>query len=100
MYKSLVLKHVTEPSMLLFASFQATIASLCVLAVSLVVSCVLFDVSMVIAFLFSLAVFIVFHGCMIWMSYKDPYFVNVIISKIRCRKTKNLIPTKDNLYGA
>lgn len=100
MYKSYVLKHVTEPPRLLFANTKAAIVSLCVLGISLLFIFAVADMSLMGGFLCSLVIFTVSHAYMIWMSYKDPFFVNVIIARLRCRKTKNLTDVKDNFYGA
>jgi hypothetical protein len=45
-------------------------------------------------------VFFPLQGWMAYKTYKDPYFTNVFMAKLRCRKTKNIVKTKDNLYGS
>ena len=100
MYKSFVLKHVTEPPKLLFASFHASIVSMGVWMFSALMAKVVLGFSFLTAFLISIITFLAFHGLMIFLSYKDPYFLNVMMAGLRCRKTKNLNMTQHNLYGA
>ena len=99
MYKSFVLKHVVEPPKLLFASFNASIISLIIwVCLSFIGLVLLIPVFYCLAI--TTALFLTIHGCMIFLSSKDPYFINVLIAKLRCRKTKNIIKTKDNVYGS
>ena len=100
MYKSFVLKHVTEPPKLLFASFHATMVSMGVWMFSAMIAKTVLGFSFLIAFLTSIIVFLAFHGLMVILSYKDPYFLNVMMAWLRCHKTKNLAKTQHNLYGA
>jgi hypothetical protein len=99
MYKSFVLKHVVEPPKLLFASFNATIISLAIWVCSSFIGVVLL-IPVFYCFAITTALFLIIHGCMIFLSSKDPYFINVLIAKLRCRKTKNILQSKDNVYGA
>jgi len=98
MYKSFVLKHVVEPPKLLFASFNASIISLaiwvCLSFVGLVLTVPVFWCLAI-----TTVLFVMIQGCMVFLSNKDPYFINVLIAKLRCRKTKNIVKTKDNVYG-
>jgi hypothetical protein len=98
MYKSFVLKHVVEPPRLLFASFNASIVSLTIWVCSSLIGLLFLPVFL--NFAISTAFFLVIHGYMVFLSSKDPYFVNVIMAKLRCRKTKNIVRTKDNVYGS
>jgi len=98
MYKSFVLKHVVEPPRLLFASFNASILSLVIWICSSLIGLLFLPVFL--CFAISTALFLVIHGFMVFLSSKDPYFINVLIAKLRCRKTKNIIRTKDNVYGS
>ena len=100
MYKSFVLKHVVGPPIVVFASLEATILSVVVWVLTVMVARMLLDFPFLVAFVTSIVVFLMFHGTMIFFSHKDPYFLNVMLAKLRCRKTKNLMSTKDNLYGA
>jgi hypothetical protein len=99
MYKSFVLKHVVEPPKLLFASFNATIISLTIWVCSSFIGLVLL-MPVFYCLAITTALFLIIHGCMIFLSSKDPYFINTLIAKLRCRKTKNILQGKDNVYGS
>jgi len=99
MYKSFVLKHVVEPPRLLFSSFNAALISL-LLWVVLIIGSIVLRTPFIKSFVVSTALFLLIHGYMIFLSGKDPYFINVLIAKLRCRKTKNIFKTKDNVYGS
>ena len=98
MYKSFMLKHVVEPPKLLFASFNASIVSLTVWVCSSFIG--LLFMSAFYCCTMTTGLFLIIQGCMMFLSSKDPYFVNVLMSKLRCRKTKNILQSKDNIYGA
>ena len=98
MYKSFVLKHVVEPPRLLFASFNAAIISLAIWICSSLIGLLFLPIFY--CFAISTGLFLFIHGCMVFLSSKDPYFINVLMAKLRCRKTKNIVNTKDNLYGS
>ena len=57
-------------------------------------------VSLSTALMAAIVFFIITHAVMILMTIKDPYFLNVWEANLICKKTKNLIYTKDNLYGS
>lgn len=99
MYKSLVLKFVAEPSKLMFASVKGAYFSMGLSITMWIISWMFFGVSLSTASVITMVFFIIVHGFMILMSIKDPYFFNVWEAALICKKTKNLIYTKDNLYG-
>jgi len=97
MYKSFVLRHVTEPSRVLFASIEGTVIAVSlwfILTLALALSC-----SVMFCLISSLIIFISNQAVVAFMTYKDPYFLNVAMARLRCGKTKNLIPTRNNRYG-
>jgi len=99
MYKSLVLKFVAEPAKLMFASCKGAYFSMGLAVTILVMSWMFLFVSFSTAAMIAMIIFIVVHGWMIFMTIKDPYFLNVWEAALICKKTNNLIYTKDNLYG-
>ena len=100
MYKSLVLKFVAEPSKLMFASVKGAFFSMGFSMTIWVVSWMFLCVSLSTALMVAIVFFIITHAAMILMTIKDPYFMNVWEANLICKKTKNLIYTKDNLYGS
>lgn len=100
MYKSLVLKFVAEPSKLMFASVKGAFCSMSLSMTIWIVSWMFFGISLSTALMIAIGFFIITHAMMILMTIKDPYFINVWEANLICKKTKNLIYTKDNLYGA
>ena len=99
MYKSLVLKFVAEPSKLMFASVKGAYFSMGLSIIIWIISWMFFGVSLSAASAITMVFFIIVHGFMILMTIKDPCFFNVWEATLICKKTKNLIYTKDNLYG-
>ena len=100
MYKSLVLKFVAEPAKLMFASVKGACFSMGLSITIWIISWMFLCVSLSTASMITIGFFIIAHGFMILMTIKDPYFLNVWEAALICKKTKNLIYTKDNLYGS
>jgi hypothetical protein len=100
MYKSLVLLFVAEPSKLMFTSIKGACFSIGSTITIWIMSWMFLAGSFTVATTMALTFFVIVHSFMILMTVKDQYFFNVVEAKIICKKTKNLIYTKDNLYGA
>ena len=98
--KSFVFSNVCAPPVFLCASFQGTMVSVSVWVLSMLLAYLAFDPDAIVYFLICVFVFFPIQGWMAYKTYKDPYFTNVFMAKLRCRKTKNIVSTKDNLYGS
>ena len=98
--KSFVLANVCSPPVFLCASYQGTIISIAVWLLSTLFAYLAFDPDAIVYFLICVFIFFPVQGWMAYKTYKDPYFINVIMAKLRCRKTKNIFKTKDNVYGS
>jgi hypothetical protein len=99
MYKSFVLKFVAEPSKLMFASCKGAFFSMGSSITMWIISWMFLGISLSTAAIIAFSFFIAIHAVMIVMTLKDPYFFNAWEAALLCKKTKNLIYTKDNLYG-
>lgn len=100
MYKSLVLKFVAEPSKLMFASCKGAFFSMGLSMTTWIIAWMFLGMSLLTALMIALLFFVITHAVMILMTIRDPYFMNVWEANLICKKTKNLIYTKDNLYGS
>ena len=97
-----ILKHVAKPAKIVGASLPATALSITVTAIILAVLGVLivFQETFNPAFLLVLiTVFSVSQVVGAYKTYQDPYWVEVWIARLRCKKTKNFIKTQHNYYG-
>ncbi len=99
MYKSFVLRYVTEPPKLIMANVDGTMFSfISSLGVGFL-GCLLFPDSATVVAVFAVLALIIVQGFMIYMTYRDPFYFNVWMADLSCRKTKNFIKSKDNVYG-
>ena len=99
MYKSLVLKFVAEPSKLMFSSVKGAYFSMGLSITVWIILWMFLGISLSTTSMIVMMFFVIAHGFMILMTIKDPYFFNVWEAALICKKTTNLIYTKDNLYG-
>ena len=91
MLKHFILRSVALPGKLMMACPKATGFSLC-----LTMSTFVFTGSIMLC----IWMFIILQAYMIVMTDKDPYFMNVRIISLRCKKTKNFQIVKGNCYDA
>ncbi len=89
MLKPYVLRKVAEPGKMIMACPKS-----CGLSVGLSISLFVFSGDVMLG----LWVFFIMHTMMIFMTYKDPYFINVRLAYFKCRKTKNYQKTVGNRY--
>ncbi|HQW57692.1 MAG TPA: hypothetical protein PK583_01900, partial [Gammaproteobacteria bacterium] len=97
--KSFILQHVSEPDRLIMASTEATGVSLIVIFMSGFFFSFFSSFSFWVSTLISIFLSIVTQLYMIYKTHKDPYFFNVWMSGLSCKKTKNYFKEKDNHYG-
>jgi len=84
-----VLRRVSEPGKIIMACPKAS-------GLSVAVSTSLFVFSGNV--MLGLWIFMMVHVAMIYMTYKDPYFINARLVFLRCKKTKNYQAIKGNRY--
>lgn len=97
-----ILKHVAKPAKIVGASLPATALSIVITVMVLIVLTVIiiFQETFNPAFLLGLfAVFSVSQIVGAYKTYQDPYWVEVWIACLRCKKTKNFIKIQHNYYG-
>jgi len=78
MQSSIVLKQVVQPGKLIMACPKATLLSFCLTGVV----CVL-----VRNVLTGLWIFLILQSGMIFVSYRDPYWLDTLLAFLKCKKT-------------
>lgn len=91
MLKHFILRSVALPGKLMMACPKATGLSLCV-----ALSVFVFTGSIMLG----LWVFLIMQAYMVVMTDKDPYFMNVRMIDLKCKKTRNFQPLQGNRYDA
>lgn len=89
MLNPIVLRHVSQPGKLVMACPKATTLSFCLSGIV----CVLLQ-----NVLLALWTFLPLQTLMIFLTYKDPYFMNLLFAFLKCKKTKNYYPIRGNRY--
>ncbi len=79
MQNSTILKPVVQPGKLIMASPKATILSFCLTGI-LCVFCR--------NILLGLWAFLCLQSAMIFLSYKDPYWLDTLLAFLKCKKTE------------
>ncbi|HQW57697.1 MAG TPA: hypothetical protein PK583_01925, partial [Gammaproteobacteria bacterium] len=97
--KSFILQHVSEPDRLIMASTEATGVSLIVIFMSGFLFSFFSSLSFWVSTLISIFLSILSQIYMIYKTHKDPYFFNVWMAALSCKKTKNYFKLSDNHYG-
>jgi hypothetical protein len=91
MLKPFVLKAISIPEKVLFASLKATGVSMSISGVVF-----LYDFNLLLGFF----TFLMLQLLMIYLTYRDYYFMETLVAYFRCIKTQNYYPVKGNLYDA
>jgi len=97
-----ILKHVAKPAKIVGASLPATALSvtITVIVLAILVVLALFQETLNPALLLVfVAAFSIPQAVGAYKTYQDPYWVEVWIARLRCKKTKNFIKTQHNYYG-
>lgn len=89
MLKPYVLRRVTESGKMIMACPKASGLSV---GSSVTVFIITTDI------MWGLWMFFIIHTLMIFMTYKDPYFINARLAFFKCRKTKNYQEVVGNRY--
>lgn len=95
MLQPLLLRAVAMPPKILWASIRATGISLSLCGMIFIFGFKLFGMKSIFLTMLS---FFVLHGAAIFLTIRDPYFIETWIARIRCGKTKNFQATKENRY--
>jgi type IV secretory pathway VirB3-like protein len=89
MLKPYVLRRVSEPGKMIMACPKAS-----GLSVGVSVSLFVFSGSVMLG----LWSFLMLHAAMIFMTHKDPHFINARLVFLRCKKTRNYHFIRGNRY--
>lgn len=89
MLKPYVLRRVSEPGKVIMACPKASGLSL-----GASISAFVFSGDIMLG----LWLFLMVHSLMIFMTYKDPNFINVRLAYLKCKKTRNYQKTTGNRY--